>query len=316
MLEDHLLIYSIAQSCSTDGTLTITATEDVAGVTGCTTYDGSIAINTALAVAKDQNGHQSLSVDGVREVTGNITVTNAVNLASLSMGSLQQAGGIELGDLTILSEFSAPQLTKVDTLNFTALPALQGMSFGTKGITQAISILITNTGLTDLQGINNLASIEVFNINNNNALQNISLDIKQVKRSVDIEANEGTSGLAVSFPNLENALNMTFRNCSSIDLSSLAVVNASLGFYSNSFESFNGPNLTNVGQLIFVDNTELTNITLPKLETIKQLYQIANNTKLDKIDGFQKLKNVNGALDFSGNFTEYVPLLDGLLTQH
>lgn len=299
----------IAADCATEGTLTITATADAAAISGCSTYDGSLAVNTELAVAKDQNGRQTLAISGVKEVTGNITVTQATNLASLSFDSLQTVGGIELGDLTVLSELSAPQLTKVDTLNFTALPALQSMSFGNKGVTEAISVLITNTGLGSLQGINNLESIEIFNVNNNQALTNISLDVKQIKRSLDIEANDGyVSGLAVSFPFLENALNMTFRNCSSVDLSALAVVNQSLGFYGNSFENFTAPNLTQAGGLIFVDNTELTNITLPKLQTINQLYQIANNTMLKKINGFEKLATVSGALDFNGNFTEYVHL--------
>ena len=260
-----------------------------------------------MAVAEDQNGHQQLQISGVEEVTGNITVSKAVKLASLSFDSLQTVGGIEMGDLIILSSLSAPQLTKVDTLNLTALPALQQLSFGNTGIREAISILITNTGLNSLQGINNLESIEIFNVNNNQALTNVSLDIKNIKRSLDIEANDGdVSGLAVSFPFLENALNMTFRNCSSIDLSSLSVVNQSLGFYGNSIESFSAPNLTSAGGLIFVDNTELTNISLPQLEKINQLYQIANNTQLRRIDGFQNLETVQGALDFSGNFTEYV----------
>ena len=264
-------------------------------------------MNTDLAVAKDQNGHQTLGISGVGEVTGNITVSGAINLASLSFDSLQTAGGIELGGLTVLASLSAPQLTKVDTLNMTALPALSSLSFGNKGITEAISLLITNTGLGSLQGINNLNSIETLDINNNQALTNVSLDIKQIKKSLVIDSNDGyVAGLSVIFPSLENALNMTFRNCSSIDLPSLSVVNQSLGFYGNSFQSLAAPNLTSAGGLIFVDNTELTNISLPMLKTISQAYQIANNTQLKKIDGFQKLDTVAGALDFSGNFTEYV----------
>lgn len=227
---------------------------------------------------------------------------------------MQTAGGIELGGLTVLADLSAPQLTKVDTLNFTALPALQSLSFGNKGITEAISILITNTGLGSLSGINNLNSIETFDINNNQALTNISLDIKQIKKSLVIDSNDGyVAGLSVLFPSLENALNMTFRNCSSIELPSLSVVNQSLGFYGNSFESFAASNLTSAGGLIFVDNTELTNISLPMLKTITQAYQIANNTQLKRIDGFQKLSTVAGALDFSGNFTEYVLQLRTIL---
>ena len=264
-----------------------------------------MAIETGLAVAQDSNGHQSLSVDGVQAITGNLTVSNAVSLSSLSFGSLKALGGFELGGLTVLSELSFPQLTQVITLNFTALPALQQLSFGGTGVTQADSVLITNTGLSSLQGINNLQEITSFNVNNNAALQNISLQVTNIKGSLDIEANDGyVSGLTTTFPMLETAQNMTFRNCSSVSLPSLANVSDDLGFYGNTMQTFSAPNLTTVGGLIFVDNTDLTNISLPVLTSVNASYQIANNTGLKTINGFPKLSTIGGALDFNGNFTE------------
>lgn len=226
-------------------------------------------------------------------------------LSSLSFGSLKSIGGFELGSLTVLSELSFPQLTSVGSLNFTALPALQQLSFGGSGISQADSILITNTGLSSLQGINNLKEVETFNVNNNQALQNISLQVTNIKNALDIEANDGlASGTSTSFPMLQSATNMTFRNCSSVSLPSLANVSQYLGFYGNTMELFEGPNLTTVGGLIFVDNTELTNISIPKLTSVNNTYQIANNTLLKEINGFTKLAVIKGALDFRGNFTE------------
>ena len=245
------------------------------------------------------------SPSGCEVITGNLTVTDAIQLASLSFGSLQSIGGFELGGLTVLSELSMPQITKVDQLNFTALPALQQLSFGGTGLTQANSILITNTGLSSLQGINNLQEVDFFNVNNNPSLQNISLQVTSIKNSLDIEANDGyVTGLQTSFPLLETAQNMTFRNCSSVSLPSLANVSEDLGFYGNTMQSFAAPNLTTCGGLIFVDNTELTNISLPMLTSINASYQIANNTQLKIINGFQKLSIIGGALDFNGNFTE------------
>ena len=294
-----------AAQCSNSATTTITASADASGLAKCTTYNGSVAIPTGLSVPTDQNGHQELSIQGVQVITGNLTVTNAIMLASLTFGSLQSIGGFELGGLTVLSELSMPQLTKVDQLNFTALPALQQLSFGGTGITQANSILITNTGLSSLQGINNLEEVDFFNVNNNPSLQNISLQVTSIKNSLDIEANDGyVTGLQTSFPLLETAQNMTFRNCSSVSLPSLANVSEDLGFYGNTMQSFAAPNLTTCGGLIFVDNTELTNISLPLLTSINASYQIANNTQLKIINGFQKLSIIGGALDFNGNFTE------------
>ncbi|KAL6714959.1 3-prime end of ExtraCellular Mutant protein [Lecanora helva] len=299
------LASTVAAQCSNSATLTITASSDASDLASCTTYSGSVAIPTGLSVNPDGNGHQQLSVDGVQKITGNLTVTNVDQLASLSFSELKSIGGFELGQLTVLSELSFPQLTQVGAMNFTALPALQSLSFGGTGVTQADSILITNTGLSSLQGINNLKSVTSFNINNNQALQNISLMVTSIKGSLDIEANDGfVSGLMTTFPMLETAKNMTFRNCSSVSLPSLANVSEDLGFYGNTMKTFMAPNLTTVGGLVFVDNTELTNISIPDLTSVNQSYQIANNTMLKMINGFPKLRTVKGALDFEGNFTE------------
>ncbi|KAL8857329.1 MAG: hypothetical protein Q9178_006095 [Gyalolechia marmorata] len=291
--------------CSNSGTLTIASSADASELASCSTYSGSVAIETGLAYPKNANGLQQVEVRTVQRITGNLTVTDAIDLSSLSFGSLESIGGFELGGLTRLSELSMPRLSEVSQLNFTALPALQTMDFGGTGITKAESILITNTGLSSLTGINNLESVDTFNINNNQALQNISLQVTSITNALLIEANDGyQSGLTTSFPMLETATNMTFRNCSSISLPALDNVTEDLGFYGNTFETFFAPNLTSAGGLIFVDNTALTNISLPQLVAINATYQIANNTELKEINGFTKLSIVKGALDFSGNFTE------------
>ena len=291
--------------CSTAGTATIKSAADASPIASCSTFSGSIAIPTDLTDAKDQNGHNQLSIEHVQVITGNLTITNAISLSTLTLGGLQQLGGFELGSLTVLSELNMPAINRINVVNFTALPALQDLSFGNNGITRASSVLITNTGLSSLQGINNLDSIDTFNVNNNQALQNISLQVTSITNNLDIEANTGgISGLTTSFPMLETAQNMTFRNCSSISLPALANVSEYLGLYGNGFDMFSAPNLTTAGGVVFVDNTDLTNISLPQLVSINGTYQIANNTQLTKIDGFKNLAVIKGALDFSGNFTE------------
>jgi hypothetical protein len=307
VLSDHLAktnIEHIAQ-CSTSGTTTITASADATALASCTTYSGSVAIPTGLAVPKDNDGLQVLQVDNIRKITGNLTVTNIGELASLTFGSLQSVFGFELGALERLATLSFPQLASCDALNFTALPSLQTLNFGGTGITKARSVLITNTGLSTLNGIENLQEVDLFNVNNNQALTNISLKVTSIKNSLNVEANDGfVSGLSTSFPLLETAQNMTFRNCSQILLPSLKNVTDELGFYGNTFTNFSAPKLTSAGGIIFVDNTELINITLPNLEKIDGAYQIANNTKLSIINGFQKLSVIKGTLDFSGNFSK------------
>lgn len=304
-MEESCRLTLLAAQCSHSATLTVTASADASSLASCTTYSGSVSIPSDAAFAQDSSGHQSLSIDGIEKITNNLTITGLVNLATIQMGSLKSIGGFTLGGLTVLSSLNMPQLSTIDSMNFTALPALQSLSFGNTGITQANTILISNTGLSSLMGINNLESVSSFNVNNNQALQNISLQVTSIKGALDIEANDGfSSGLTTSFPMLETAMNLTFRNCSTVDLPSLTNVSQYLGFYGNTMQTFIAPNLTTTGGLVFVDNPALTNISIPELSSVNGSYQIANNTMLKQINGFEKLATIKGALDFNGNFTE------------
>ncbi|KAG8528030.1 uncharacterized protein KY384_006946 [Bacidia gigantensis] len=305
LLPTIALAGSAIGQCSNSATLTITKSADASQIGSCTTYSGSVAIPTDVSDAQDSSGHNGLSIQGVEKIVGNVTVDSAINLASLSFPDLQEVSGLQLGGLTVLSELSLPQIQSIDRINLTALPALQQFSFGNTGVTQSQSILITNTGLTTLKGLDKLDTINSFNVNNNPGLQNVSLGISSIKNAIRIEANNGDqNGTDASFPQLESAMNMTFRNCSSVSLPALTNVSQYLGFYGNSFESFAAPNLSTTGGLVFVENAALSNISIPGLTTINASFQIANNTNLKKIDGIQKLSVVTASFDLSGNFSE------------
>lgn len=243
-----------------------------------------------------------VSIDGVQTITGNLSAQNNAALTGIEAHDLQTIGGLALGNLTTLSALNMPLLSQADVVNFTALPELQTMSFTTT-IQKAASILITNTQLTTLTGIN-VSAVDTFNINNNPALTTIDMQLTKLTGPLVIEGNGYGHNITASFVDLVTAQNMTFRNCTEVLLPSLANVSQDLGFYGNSFETFSAPNLTTAGGLIFNDNLELTNISLPSLTSINATYQIANNTQLKTINGFQKLSVIRGALDFSGNFTK------------
>lgn len=182
----------------------------MSALASCTTYSGSVVIPTGLAVPSDENGHQQLELTKVQEITGNLSVTNIDTLTVLHLDSIQSVGGIELGRLIGLADLSIGQLHSVEQLNWSALPALQ--SWSGSALTEAESILITNTGLASLDGLVNLQKVDYLNINNNPSLTNISLKLTSIGKSLDIEANDGyISGLSTSFPLLQTSQNMTDR---------------------------------------------------------------------------------------------------------
>lgn len=242
-----------------------------------------------------------VALDGIQQIVGSLIVNNATLLSTLSGSTLNSISGtMNLTDLTVLSTLQFPELKKVGVINFITLPALQTFTF-TNVINTCSSVTISDTQLSSLDGIN-LDTVDTMVINNNRFLMTISTQVANITDSLDIDSNG--QNLAIEFPNLIWAGNMTFRNTSSITMQSLASINNTLGIYENFFESIAAPNLTTVGgQLALVANPSLNNVTMNALTTVGGL-EIANNSELITINQFQKLKTVTGALDVTGNYTE------------
>lgn len=298
-----------AADCSISGTTTITASADATALASCTTYSGSVAIQTGLSTPTDTNGHQQIQVDNLQKIDGNLTITGVQDLAQITFSSLKEiTGGCLFSFLSGLAIINIPNLSFVKQLNLTALPVLQTLNFGNVGVTKAQSILITNTGLSSLDGLDNLESVDSIDINNNQALQNITMKkVLSISKSLSIVDNNGlTTGLNVDFPLLQTAQNITFRNCSDIKLPALQNVTEDLGFYGNAFTSFSADNLTTLGSLIFDNNAQLTNATFSSVTSINESFLITNNPGLGVINGFPNLGMIGGTLNFIGNFSEYV----------
>lgn len=222
-------------------------------------------------------------------------------MSSFSAGSLTTVTEqLSLTSLTILSDLSLPQLTTVGTVYFVTLPALNEISLNT-GVSKINSLYISDTSLETLNGFD-VTSLDTFNVNNNKNLNSIDSQLRNVKVALEVSYN--SDDVEVSFDDLEWANNITFRDISSISLSKLETVNASLGFINTSLESIEIANLGSVGgSLTFVSNDELEEIDLSNLTSIGGGFDISNNTNLKDIDGFDSLETVGGAVIFVGNFT-------------
>lgn len=290
---------STSSQCS-QATATVASAADATSLASCTTFTGVIEVaNTTSGV---------LSLDGIQQIQGSLNVTGATLLTSLTAGDLNSISDVmTLDDLTVLSTLEFPVLKTIGTIAWNTLPALQSLTF-TDTVNTCSSVTIQDTQLSSLDGIN-LDTVATFVINNNRFLKTISTQVANITDSLDIDSNG--EDLAIEFPNLIWAGNLTFKNTSSVTMQSLASVNNTLGFYENFFESIMAPNLTSVGgTLTIVANPSLTNVTMNALTSVGGLL-IANNTELTTITGFENLKTVAGALDVTGNYTDAeFPALD------
>lgn len=277
--------------------VTISSQSDADELNGCSTFTGNIEIS-----AKVPSG--GIALNGIQQINGDLIANNAVKLTALSATELGSVSGtIKFTSLTTMSSLQFPSLSQVGAISWTTLNALQQLTF-TTGLTKAKSVFITDTALTTLDGIN-LATVDNFEITNNAYLREIDTQVGNISQALII--NNNGPNLKLTFPNLIWAFNMTVRNVSSLSIPSLKAVNSTFGVYGSYMESVIAPNLTKVGgDVAFVADSSLTNISMPLLETIGGGLLIANNSKLLDITGFKSLKSAAGAISISGNFTKYV----------
>ena len=226
------MLISVAQTeCSVSGTTTIQNQDGATALVTYSTFTGSLAVATGTT--------DNINIASVRAVTGDLVVQNARNINTFGADSMQQIGGSSiLNNCQILSSLTFPQLIKVGNLEFEALPNLQQLGFAAS-IGEANALNIQNTFLTTLNSINP-QKVSNVTIVNNPLSQAVSMQVSNVSQSLTIASNGNR--LQASFPNLETAQNLTFRNSHSVTTPSLANVTGSLGFYENTFQSLSAPN--------------------------------------------------------------------------
>lgn len=261
----------------------------------CQTVGGKVTIGS--------NAGPTIDISGPKQIKGDVTLENNGVITSLMSSSLQSIGGnFLLNNVTVLSNLGFTSLTSVDQISWTSLPALGSLNFGNPGVTTASSVLISDTFLSSMDGID-LTSVDTMNINNNGRMSLITSQLGNVGNLFNLNAN-GLQ-LKVNLPNLIWASNLTFSNITQLSLPSLQTINGSLRMDSNFFTSFLAPNLTETqtGDVSFVSNAMLSNLSLPVLTKCGGAIIVANNTKLDEINSFPKLQTIGGAIAERGNFT-------------
>lgn len=291
--------YPAAQSSCKQTQVEINSTADAQTIgSSCTTFTGNIVIG------KGASG--SIDLGSLAQIKGDLIAEDNEHLTGLTGGSLNAISGtFQLHNLIGLSTLQFEKLKSVGSIDWATLSQLDTLTFGTPGIQSAKSIVIGDTFLSSLEGID-VTSLDVLNINNCHRLQTLDLPLANLSTTFDLQANGASNNLNVTLSSLKWIANMSVQDTQQFLVPSLETVNGSLRFDKNLFTTFTAPNLTSVqsGDISFVSNNKLTNLSFPQLTTMGGGLLIANNTQLDEVDGFNKLKTVGGAIKLRGNFTE------------
>lgn len=284
---------SAATSTCTQSTITITAAAQATGL-GCDVVAGTLLIEDSTIT--------EVSLDGPKKV-GSIIVSNAAALVRLSSSTISEITGVfNLTNLDGLSSLDFSSLRSVNSINWVSLDQLPGVTFGSEGVTKVSKLLISDTFISSLDGLN-VASVDDLDINNNRKLVSWDSDLVNVTSTLKLQSN-GAGAMIVNMPKLKKAARLEVRNVQEFNVDAITTI-GNLRFEENDkMTSFSAPNATTVDEISFTDNEALTNITVPLVESMAGALTIQNNTKLDVIDGFPKLKTIKGTLIFRGDFTE------------
>ncbi|KAI1745161.1 GPI-anchored cell wall organization protein ecm33 [Xylaria scruposa] len=280
-----------------DDPVQINSQADATQASNCDSIPNNVEFGTGAGTNIDLGGR-------LKTINGSLIVKNNGAIQTLSSSSLTTIGGdFILQNVTSLVSLTMPMLNSVGTIQWTTLSALNEPTFGTPGITKAKSVLVADTFVQNLDGIN-VQSLTDMNINNNHRLSKFTTSIKTLSNALYVNSN--ALNMTMEMPNLEWIANMTIANVSTFSVPSLKTVNGSMRFDSNYFTNFNAPNLTEThdGDLSFVSNPQLQNISIPLLKKVGGGLTIANNTDLMKVDGLDSLADVGGAIKMRGSFDE------------
>jgi hypothetical protein len=281
---------SVASGCSFSDPFTATAQADLDKLAGCQAIEGDIVITGVLG---------SASIANVKAIYGDLQIFNATNLQFFAADAITTiTGSLKLHQLTVLSSLSFGSLTSVGAINWVTLPNL--IDTGLTKVTDCNSILISDTMLSNLKGINP-TNVEIFNINNNFNLASISSNIETISNALTVAFN-GDNTIA-EFDNLVWANNLTFYSVASISMASITAVNKSAGFFESAVEELLFPLITSIGaDLTIENNDQLTYIDFSNVTSIGGGLVIANNTDLKSIENIDDIKTVQGAVVLKGDF--------------
>ncbi|KAH7389574.1 hypothetical protein DE146DRAFT_701007 [Phaeosphaeria sp. MPI-PUGE-AT-0046c] len=279
--------------CSVSATTTIQNQGDVAAMTTCSTFSGSIAIATGTT--------DDIAIGGIKHLAGNLVAPANSNIKRIGASDLVNiTGEMNFDGLTSLRGVDFPVLKNVSSIKWNALPVLQNIGF-TASVEAAKKISIENTGVRTLEGIN-IVMADTIKVANNPYINKIQMQLGNVSNALDFSDNN--KDVEIELTNLIWATNLTFRSVGSISLPSLTKLNGSLGIYTSGFESFAAPNLTEVAKaLAIVGNDKMSNLSLPLLAKVSENLQVANNSALEEVQ-LPKLESIRGAFDISGNMSK------------
>ncbi len=311
----NLFITDDSKSIEIDNAKTIS---NVSGLLGGTKLD-SLVLNNAVNLNKIVWNYNGSNI-----YAKNLTITNATNLKKLDLShnfwsgpyleSLNLDGAVNLTSLTLpssgkLKSLSLRNLNQIRTLN---VDDNELTDIDVTGMSSLESLSLRSNNISEIKGLSSLANL-LYLYANDNKMESITLPESTVLKSLDLNDNNiiGVLDLkkytnlndvrlnnnkltGILFPEQNSITNIYFDNnnlTGVLNLKSLTNINSSLDIMNNpNLSDILLPEAPNVENLSVV-NCGVESIDVSGMPNIKSL--IVNNKKLSKINGLDKLADLN-----------------------
>ncbi|CAG8618042.1 2271_t:CDS:2, partial [Ambispora gerdemannii] len=243
---------------------------------------------------------QSLTIPYIQNLRGNIEIQSNPVLTNISCPYLKNATNIVVNNNHDLQSVQFPSLIAASSFNLNNSPLLGSLFFPAR-LTHVNNIEVTNTGIRNLDGVDEIA-IKSLTLENNANLRQANFPALRKVNAVNVSGNRAKTFLFLA-QNLVEIGQATIRNTASMDFAHLTKVSSNMKLEHNNFESLSIPNLETIGgTLNIASNNQLRSISLPKLNELGSLV-ITENPHITKIDGFQNLERVHKIIDITGNYS-------------
>ncbi|EWC44536.1 hypothetical protein DRE_06708 [Drechslerella stenobrocha 248] len=210
-----------------------------------------------------------------------------------------------------LTTIDMPMLKKANRVRLNNLPALKSANFLSTISSIDNNYEIRNTSLTEITN-SRLTTAVFVQIFDNPRLKKVELSALR-NASYNVALKRNLPGLQVSLPELREVWYFDVNQIGSLALPRLETAIGHFIINSSSLERLEAPALKNVGTwfdpkiiitenkgLVIVNSPNLSNISLPSLESVQLDLYIRNNPALKQID-FPSLKDVTGNVVIEGS---------------
>ncbi|KAI5967194.1 PST1 [Candida margitis] len=284
---------STSNSCSFSRT-TISNATALQQLASCPTLDGEITISG--------NEFASIDLPQLEEIAGDVTVINSRSIVAINLNQLTTIDGkLTIVNMTQLNSIDLSSLRNSRDLELVSLPSFANLVLNQE-LQSAGRVILSDTALTNLNGLTSFNNIEYMNINNNKNITQIQFaNLKSVTDALILSFNNDDA--VVELNDLEWAANLTIQSVGSLSAQNLSAVNGTLQISYNLFESLNLSTLGYVGSsLQLFAHDELTSVDFKSLREIGGELSLFNNSQLHDLQNtFPNLEVVEGAVAISGD---------------